>query len=456
MFEEKITSAVNAAIKGGFNIHPMDGKLGENIDPHLLYQAGIDCEGTPILVFTETFLPDPEVISHDQLFLIFKKKLNFFVKNDYILVYFANNKVKEPSFPWLLNAYNELERKFKKNIKRMFIVHPSSWTRMVLNFFSTIISPKFYSKLYYAENLEALKAFIPVDSIDIPQTVIRHDSTLELNALASASVPSIDTVVSDKHSIFGAEISDIIFKVPSSDIYKLPLPVVDLMLYLHKVGAFTDDIFRHSCYKINLKQIKSQTTHSSNIFKIIPEDLREDPHISALLLKVFFLELSPPVFTPELIDAVLSLPVVTSKTDLEDITFSISHTQKKISHIKSKILTLIPKEYRILLLYLFSLLNKIAQSSTDTNMQAFDLAEVWAPILFRRLDGISNNSWLYLTCVSPGLPSVGTVVHIMIQYFYSIFSNEIRIVLNEEYVHGETLMDKLVESLKQQQNLYRG
>ncbi|PVU84507.1 hypothetical protein BB561_007044, partial [Smittium simulii] len=136
-----IVSFIDEAAKNGFTLNIPDGRFKSDIHPQLLYQAGLDSDATPILVFFECHLPDPKQISFDELVTLLKQKLDSFVKNDYVFVYFANSDSQKPSLPWLVNTYHDLDRNYKKNLKKLYLVHPSNWTKVLLNMFGTIISP---------------------------------------------------------------------------------------------------------------------------------------------------------------------------------------------------------------------------------------------------------------------------------------------------------------------------
>ena len=58
--------------------------------------------------------------------------------------------------------YSSFDRKYKKNIKRLIIVHPTSWMKTVWMFLKPFISAKFGQKVTYINHLRKLflKKFI--------------------------------------------------------------------------------------------------------------------------------------------------------------------------------------------------------------------------------------------------------------------------------------------------------
>lgn len=67
--------------------------------------------------------------------------LDQYVDIDYSLVYFHHglNSSNKPPLSWLWGLYKVVDRRYKKNLKTCFIVHPTSFIRVVYNFFKPII-----------------------------------------------------------------------------------------------------------------------------------------------------------------------------------------------------------------------------------------------------------------------------------------------------------------------------
>ena len=57
---------------------------------------------------------------------------------------------------YLRQVYSQFDRKFKKNIKRLIIVHPTSWMKTIWMLFKPIISAKFGQKVTYVNYLSKL------------------------------------------------------------------------------------------------------------------------------------------------------------------------------------------------------------------------------------------------------------------------------------------------------------
>jgi hypothetical protein len=70
-------------------------------------------------------------------------------------------------------AYKILNRKYKKNLKQLYIVHPSWFVRAVFKFFSTFVSSKFWQKLHYVYEINDLFKFIQRDQVVLPKFVLQ-------------------------------------------------------------------------------------------------------------------------------------------------------------------------------------------------------------------------------------------------------------------------------------------
>jgi hypothetical protein len=93
----------------------------------------VDSSGRAVVVFVASQLPaKPE--NMDRILLYMLSVLDPIVAHDYNVVYLhallaSHNK---PGFAWLKQVFNIFNRKYKKNLKRLFIVHPTFWVKYVI------------------------------------------------------------------------------------------------------------------------------------------------------------------------------------------------------------------------------------------------------------------------------------------------------------------------------------
>lgn len=93
---------------------------------------------------------------------------------DYSIVYFhyglrSHNK---PPVKWLLQAYQVLDRRYKKNLKALYLVHPTRFIRIAWRLFQPFISLKFERKVHYVNNITELHSAFRVPNLNIPQPIV--------------------------------------------------------------------------------------------------------------------------------------------------------------------------------------------------------------------------------------------------------------------------------------------
>lgn len=67
--------------------------------------------------------------------------LDKFVEQDYSLVYFhyGLTSKNKPTLSWLWHAYRAFDRKYKKNLKKLYLVHPTGFIKLVWQLFKAVI-----------------------------------------------------------------------------------------------------------------------------------------------------------------------------------------------------------------------------------------------------------------------------------------------------------------------------
>ncbi|XP_068190514.1 protein prune homolog 2-like isoform X5 [Antennarius striatus] len=138
-----------------------------------------------IIVFAACFLPDSDRGDYheimENLFLYVISTLELMVAEDYMIVYLngATPHRRMPGLGWLKKCYQMIDRRLRKNLKSFIILHPSWFIRTVLAITKPFISAKFSSKIKYVTSLDELEKLIPMDSIQIPECIIRLDKELK-------------------------------------------------------------------------------------------------------------------------------------------------------------------------------------------------------------------------------------------------------------------------------------
>ena len=103
--------------------------------------AGDDLFGRRIITIYACRLPNATRIHHLRLLKYIMYTLDRYVENDYCVVYFhfGLNSQNKPKLNFLYQAYKAFDRKYKKNLKALFLVHPTNFIRIVWQLFKPII-----------------------------------------------------------------------------------------------------------------------------------------------------------------------------------------------------------------------------------------------------------------------------------------------------------------------------
>jgi Rho GTPase-activating protein 1 len=106
--------------------------------------------------------PSPRAIAYDTLLPLLLDSIDSYITAEYTLIFFAGQTQHKPSTAWMLSAYQSLGRKYRKGIKKLFVVHSGTWTRIVLEVAGRMVSPKFAKKVKYIGTLSELAQYVPL------------------------------------------------------------------------------------------------------------------------------------------------------------------------------------------------------------------------------------------------------------------------------------------------------
>ncbi|KAJ1945149.1 hypothetical protein FBU59_002394 [Linderina macrospora] len=92
-----------------------------------------------MLVFCACNLPNPQTVDYDRLLNLIIFRLDEFVENDYTVVLFTSGAKFNPGWNWLSKAYKRLDRNYRKNVKSVYVVHPSLWSKLLFQIVGRIV-----------------------------------------------------------------------------------------------------------------------------------------------------------------------------------------------------------------------------------------------------------------------------------------------------------------------------
>ncbi|KAG5879161.1 hypothetical protein JTB14_029963 [Gonioctena quinquepunctata] len=320
---------------------------------------GDDSDGRKVIVVYACKLPPVKEIDHSLLLSYLKYTLESYVKQDYSLIYFhyGLNSKNKPSMGWLFQAYKAFDRNYKKNLKALYLVHPTSFLKFVLQFFKPFISAKFGKKLNYIHQLKELDELIPVEKLDIPNEVKEHDKKSGGGGVLSQSSPDIPFEPTSPKQQFGVTLQHI------RDHYNVAIPpiVKQCVEYLDQPDALeTEGLFRRSANGNKVKTLKEIVNTGQKV-------TFDDPHEAAVLLKKFLRELKEPLLTYELYD--------------EIVQFQSWNKDEQLRLVSILVMEKLPEDNYKVLKYIISFLSRVMERSDLNKMNAQNLAVVFGPNL---------------------------------------------------------------------------
>lgn len=362
----------------------------------IIYKSPLPSQaGLPTYVVNAAAFPDAYEVDYNSLLPYVLARLpeedELISGTEYEIIFFAGGqpegatteKKQGPGVGWYLQAYQVLSRATRKKLQKLYIVHPRTWVRVLVNVFGTVVSPKFRRKIINVNTLTGLAMLIPIERLMIPPVVYQHDRKL---------CPDIDVPYASGRRAFGAT-----EPLPTnSDTGKTRLPRVlreTTSFILHPVNIRTEGLFRippHSILTgalkeaydrgqmyIVWKEIGATFVEPGVDQQLVSEVRIEDAygvHTAASLVKTWYRELKQPIF-PETSYAILreqfgSPDVEITLEDLENL-FSLNSTQSPLGTASRE----------ILLRHLLPMLSLVACHEPENKMDSNNLAICFAMTL---------------------------------------------------------------------------
>ncbi|XP_072473727.1 rho GTPase-activating protein 1 isoform X2 [Notamacropus eugenii] len=292
--------------------------------------AGDDKYGRKIIVFSACRMPPSHQLDHVKLLAYLKHTLDQYVESDYTLLYLHHGLTSEnkPSLSWLRDAYREFDRKYKKNIKALYIVHPTMFIKTLLILFKPLIR--------YDDFLK---------------------STQKTPATAPKPMPPRPPLPNQQ---FGVSLQHLQEK--SIEPEHLPLVLRETIAYLQAHALTTEGIFRRSANT----QVVREVQQKYNMGLPVNFEQYDDVHLPAVILKTFLRELPEPLLTFDLYPHVVGF-------------LNIEEDQRVAATLQ--VLQTLPEENYQVLRFLTAFLVQISSHSDQNKMTNTNLAVVFGPNL---------------------------------------------------------------------------
>ncbi|XP_021915337.1 rho GTPase-activating protein 1 isoform X2 [Zootermopsis nevadensis] len=370
-FEEELVNApVIATGVDSLSYAFMDDETEEDFSEVAKYGivevVGDDTYGRKVIVVSACKLPGNKELDHALLLRYLMYTLDKFVEEDYSLVYFhyGLTSKNKPPLSWLWQAYRAFDRKYKKNLKALYLVHPTNFIRVIWQIFRAAISAKFGRKVMYVNYLHELKQHLHLDQISIPQPVLEHDERLLQKNSRVVQPPSAPQQNAKFHTPlqtqqFGVSLQ---FIKDNNNGEVIPPVVRQCVEFLSQPDALeTEGLFRRSASVQLVKDLQSKYNQGQTV------DFHGDVHLAAVLLKTFLRELEEPLMTFDLYDEITQ--------------FQSMSKEERPRQVKILILEKLPEDNYQILKYIVQFLSKVMDRSDLNKMTSSNLAVVFGPNL---------------------------------------------------------------------------
>nr|XP_037863252.1 rho GTPase-activating protein 8 isoform X1 [Chlorocebus sabaeus] len=341
-----------------------------------------------------------------------KYTLDQYVENDYTIVYFhyGLNSRNKPSLGWLQSAYREFDRKYKKNLKALYVVHPTSFIKVLWNILKPLISHKFGKKVTYFNYLSELHEHLKYDQLMIPPEVLRYDEKLQ--SLHEGRTPPPTKTPPPRPPLPTQQFGVSLQYLKDKNQGELIPPVLRFTVtYLREKGLRTEGLFRRSASVQTVREIQ----RLYNQGKPVNFDDYGDIHIPAVILKTFLRELPQPLLTFQAYEQILGitfLPLAPSGAQEGAPAVPGVESSLRVTCCR-QILRSLPEHNYVVLRYLMGFLHAVSQESIFNKMNSSNLACVFGLNLIWPSQGASSLS---------ALVPLNLFTELLIEYYEKIFS----------------------------------
>nr|XP_044994449.1 bcl-2/adenovirus E1B 19 kDa-interacting protein 2-like protein isoform X2 [Jaculus jaculus] len=157
------------------------------IEPYkkVLSHGGYHGDGlNAVILFASCYLPRSSVPNYtyvmEHLFRYIVGTLELLVAENYLLVHLSGgtSRAQVPPLGWIRQCYLTLDRRLRKNLRALVVVHATWYVKAFLALLRPFISSKFTRKIRFLDSLGELAQLISLDQVHIPETVRQLDQDL--------------------------------------------------------------------------------------------------------------------------------------------------------------------------------------------------------------------------------------------------------------------------------------
>ncbi|EHH15187.1 hypothetical protein EGK_01245 [Macaca mulatta] len=171
-----------------FRIGPREQRVDMTvIEPYkkVLSHGGYHGDGlNAVILFASCYLPRSSIPNYtyvmEHLFRYMVGTLELLVAENYLLVHLSGgtSRAQVPPLSWIRQCYRTLDRRLRKNLRALVVVHATWYVKAFLALLRPFISSKFTRKIRFLDSLGELAQLVSLDQVHIPEAVRQLDRDL--------------------------------------------------------------------------------------------------------------------------------------------------------------------------------------------------------------------------------------------------------------------------------------
>nr|KAF6396235.1 BCL2 interacting protein like [Rousettus aegyptiacus] len=137
-----------------------------------------------VILFASCYLPRSSIPNYtyvmEHLFRYMVGTLELLVAENYLLVHLSGGtcRAQVPPLGWIRQCYRTLDRRLRKNLRALVVVHATWYVKAFLALLRPFISSKFTRKVRFLNSLAELAQLVSLDQVHIPDAVRQLDQDL--------------------------------------------------------------------------------------------------------------------------------------------------------------------------------------------------------------------------------------------------------------------------------------
>ncbi|XP_029809948.1 rho GTPase-activating protein 8 [Suricata suricatta] len=358
--------------------------------PGLSFRFWEDHLGRHIITFSCCRMPPSHELNHRRLLEYLKHTLDQYVDSDYSIVYFHHglSSRNKPSAGWLQDAYKEFDRRYKKNLKVLYVVHPTNFIKVLWTVFKPLVSHKFGKKVLCFNYLSELRERLRYDQLIVPPEVLRHDE--KLRKVHKGEAPPAAKMPPPRPPLPTQQFGVSLQYLKDKNQGELIPPVLRFTVtYLREKGLRTEGLFRRSASVHTIREVQ----RLYNQGKPVNFDDYGDVHVPAVILKTFLRELPQPLLTFTAYEQILEITAPREGLRKDPCAPAGVESSLRVTRCR-QILQSLPDHNYTVLGYLMGFLHEVSRDSIFNRMTSSNLACVFGLNLIWPSRGASSLSAL--------------------------------------------------------------